>query len=363
MHERLARVRSILRERGLDGAVVTHPANRRRLTGFTGHDVLPDNIVAGLFLDGDRARLLTGKVNVAWAESELDGTGIEVGSWERPWSRSIAKEIKERGWSRVGFEDAAISYAMYRDISSELNGVELVALGDALTRLRVNKDAEEIARYERIARIGDSAFVAATRDLTAGTTERELAARIDAALEDHGSEGTSFQTIVASGPNAARPHHDPSDRPIAEGEPVIIDMGAQLDGYHGDLTRTIWVGEPSARLQEVYAVVEQAQAAGIARMRVGATYEEPDAAARVPVEAAGFGEYFIHGLGHGVGLNIHELPFMAKGATDTFAGGEVITVEPGVYLPEWGGVRIEDLGVVETDGFRRLTAAPKHSFL
>ena len=363
MTERLDRFRTLLTDHNVDSIVVTHPANRRYLTGYSAHEALPDTVVGACFIDADVSRLLTGKTNLDWAKSEAEPHGFVVEGWDRPWSRAIATEIKSRGWARTGFEDGAITVALYREIVTELDGAsELVPIGQSISYLRRVKDAEEHARYARIAQIGDDAFVAATRNLTAGTTERELARRIDAELESCGSEGPSFPTIVASGPHAARPHHDPGDRPIEVGEPIIIDMGAMLDGYHGDLTRTIWVGEPSPRLREIYAAVESAQTAAFAAIRTGVSWDVPDATSRVAVAEAGLSEYLIHGLGHGVGLNVHELPTMTAGATDVFVGGEITTVEPGLYVPGWGGVRIEDVGVVEADGFRLITYAPKASF-
>jgi Xaa-Pro aminopeptidase len=364
MHQRLERVRAMIAEQGLDGLVVTHPANRRYLTGYTAREELPDSVVGACFIDERTARLLTGRTNLDRAKAEVESRGFEADTWERPWPAAVAKEIAARGWKRVGFEEGAMTVAFHRDVLAELDcGAELIGIGDAIVVMRRQKDGTEIALYERIAKIGDDAFSAATAGLTAGTTERELANRIDAELEARGSEGPSFPTIVAAGPHAAHPHHDPGHRPIEEGEPVIIDMGAMLDGYHGDLTRTIWVGEPTQRLREVYAAVEAAQAAGIAAIRTGATWEAPDSAARAAFADAGLSEYLIHGLGHAVGYNVHEQPMMAPGALDAFAGGEVMTVEPGLYIPGWGGVRIEDVGVVEHGGLRVITHAPKASFL
>lgn len=364
MSQRLERVRALIEQRGLDGLVVTHPANRRYLTGYTAREELPDTVVGACFIDARNARLLTGRTNLDWAKAEVETRGFEAVAWERPWPGAVAKEIAARGWKRVGFEEGAMTVAFHRDVLAGLGGsAELVGIGDAIVLMRRQKDEAERALYERIAKIGDDAFTAATAGLTAGTTERELANRIDAELEARGSDGPSFPTIVAGGPHAAHPHHDPGDRPIEEGEPVIIDMGAMLDGYHGDLTRTVCVGAPTPRLREVYAAVEAAQAAGIAAIRTGVTWEAPDTAARAAFADAGLSEYLIHGLGHAVGLNVHEQPMMAPGALDTFAGGEVMTVEPGLYIPGWGGVRIEDVGVVESDGLRVITHAPKASFL
>jgi Xaa-Pro aminopeptidase len=174
-----------------------------------------------------------------------------------------------------------------------------------------------------------------------------------------GADGSAFPTIVAAGPHGARPHHTPGDRPIAAGEPVVIDMGAALAGYAGDLTRTIWVGEPTERLRAIYNVVYDAQRAALAGLRAGMSGKAGDALAREPITAAGFGEQFTHGLGHGLGIRVHEAPSMGKKSEDVLQPGQVVTVEPGIYVEDWGGVRIEDVVVVEPNGVRVLTAAPK----
>ncbi|MCC6313272.1 MAG: M24 family metallopeptidase, partial [Thermomicrobiales bacterium] len=202
-------------------------------------------------------------------------------------------------------------------------------------------------------------FVAATKGLAADTTERELADRLDRAMRDRGASGPAFDTIVAAGPHAARPHHDPTDRPIEEGEPIIIDMGARHRGYNADLTRTIWIGEATERLRTIYTIVFDANAAARAGLRAGLTGAEADRLAREPIEAAGFGEQFTHSLGHGLGIKVHEAPSLRKTSEETLETGNVVTVEPGIYLPDWGGVRIEDVGVIAPDGVRILTEAPK----
>ena len=236
---------------------------------------------------------------------------------------------------------------------------ELVPIGDAIDLLRAIKSPSEIATLTAAIELTDAVFVDVTSDLRPGTTEREVAWRIEREIRERGAEGISFPPIVASGPYGARPHHSPGDRPLAAGEPIVIDMGARLGGYHADLTRTVWMGDADDRLREVYGVVLAAQHAALGVLRAGVTAKDADTAAREVITAAGFGDYFTHGLGHGVGLRIHEAPSSSQTSEDVLQAGQVLTVEPGVYIPDWGGVRIEDVGVLEDDGFRVLTRAPK----
>ncbi|HRA32020.1 MAG TPA: M24 family metallopeptidase, partial [Thermomicrobiales bacterium] len=183
--------------------------------------------------------------------------------------------------------------------------------------------------------------------------------KIHVAFVELGAEGPSFPTIVAAGTNAARPHHEPGNRVIRDGEPIVIDMGARYMGYCADLTRTVWVGEPNERLREVYPIVARAVEEVIERIHVGMTGKEMDAAARDYIASRGFGDAFSHGLGHGVGVRVHEAPSASRDSTDTLRAGNVITIEPGVYLPEWGGVRVEDVVLLTEDGVEVLTSASK----
>ncbi len=358
MSGRLDRARAVISGLGLDGAVVTHPANRFYLSGFSAGDDAP-TVSAALLLGPSSAVLFTGGANVPWARSEA--AGFDVRPWSRPWEPVVGEAIRRLGWRRVGFEEQAISFAAHGALAESLSGAaELVPLGLRLDDLRAVKDDQEQATLAEAVRIGDEAFVSATAEVEAGVTERALARRIDDELVARGADGPAFPTIVASGPNAARPHHTPSGRQIATGEPVIIDMGARLRGYHGDLTRTIWVGEPDERLVAVYDVVARANAAARDAIRAGLPLGELHAVARSVIDAAGYGDHLPHGISHGVGVRIHEAPFAAANAKGSLAEGNVITIEPGVYLDGWGGVRLEDVGVVERGGFRLLTTAPKH---
>ncbi len=358
MTDRLTRVRDILTGRALDAVLITHPSNRFYLTGFTGEDVAPNESAGVLLVGADSATLLTGATNLPWAQAEA--RGVEVAAWERPWERTVADRIKDRGWRRVGFEDGALLVSSHRVLSEALNGsAELIPLGDAIDRLRYAKEPAELDALAAAIRLTDEVFTVATADLAPGTSERELAWRIEREMRERGADGAAFPTIVAAGPHGARPHHAPTDRVISPGEPVVIDMGANVGGYNADLTRTIWVGDPEPRLLEIYVVVARAQEAALNAIRVGANGKDIDGAARTVIEAAGYGEYFTHGLGHGLGIRVHEGPSASRTSEDTLHANEVLTVEPGIYIPDWGGVRIEDVVVVEDGGARVLTTAPK----
>jgi Xaa-Pro aminopeptidase len=190
-------------------------------------------------------------------------------------------------------------------------------------------------------------------------TERQVAWMLEERMREHGAQGPAFETIVASGQHAARPHHRPTNRVLADGEPIIIDVGAAVDGWMGDLTRTLILGEPDSRFREIYAIVLRAQEACLAQVRAGMTGEEADTIARDIIVAAGYGDAFGHSLGHGLGVRVHEAPNAAQKVTTPLPANSVLTIEPGIYLSDWGGVRIEDVGVVTDTGLRNLTRAPK----
>ncbi len=357
--DRLDRLRALLTERNLNAALISLAANRYYLTGFPADDHGTDESAGFLIVDREQATLITGATNAPWAAATVR-PGVTVVAAERPWERTVGERLRE--FPQVGFEDAALTVAGLRAVREAAGGrIGFVPLGAAVSGLRAVKEPAELDLMARIIRLTDEVFVAATADLTAGTTERQLARRIDRTMLDLGADGPAFPTIVAAGPHGARPHHTPTDRPIAPSEPVIIDMGVAIDGYAGDLTRTIWVGEPTERLRAIYNVVYDAQRAALAALRAGLSGKEADALAREPITAAGYSEQFTHGLGHGLGIRVHEAPSLGKKSEEALRPGQVVTVEPGIYIEDWGGVRIEDVGVVEANGFRNLTAAPKPS--
>lgn len=358
---RLERAREILRDRDLDAILVTSGTNRRYLTGFTAEDHAPDELSAVAIVARDAAYLLAPSTNLPWARAEA-GPGVDVRESGRPWTGTVAALITDTGWRAVGIEDETTTVAVHNRLREGLNdNVSLVPLGTALDRLRAVKDAAEIEALSRALRLTDEAFVAAERRIRAGMTEAEAADIVREELKAAGSVGEAFPTIVASGPNAAKPHHAPGDRVILEGEPVIIDMGAVVDGYNGDLTRTIWFGQPDDQLVTMYQTVAAAQERALATAAPGVTGRELDDSARALFAARDLADHFVHSLGHGLGLRVHEAPSAGAASGDTLEPGHVVTIEPGLYIPNWGGVRIEDVVLIEESGARNLTGAPKRS--
>lgn len=358
MSERLSRARQLLAELGVDAILISHPANRHFLSGFPDDDHAPDETTGVLLISEGEAKLFVSPTNLPWALAS-SGPGIEVVGWKRPWQTSLGKHLQEQGYQRVAFEDRALIVADYTGIRDAAAGVELVPAGASVHRLREVKDAGEIARIRRASEITDRALEQVLSQLKPGTTEKELVWMLESTMRDLGADGPAFSTGVGAGPNGARPHHSATDRPIAEGEPIVIDMGARVDGYCADLTRTVVLGEPTPLFRERYNLVLSAQQAALDALRPGISGKEADAAARDVLVAAGAGEAFFHGLGHGVGLLIHEAPSLGQASEDTLQPGQIVTVEPGVYFDGWGGIRIEDLAVVTESGIEILSNSPK----
>ncbi len=352
---RVERLRSRL---GADGALlVTSLTNIRYLTGFTGSAgmlfVMPGDIV--LLTDGRYERQ---------AEEQLSASGAPVGLSIAPAAgqREVAAGlVTSRGIRSMGLEAAHVSWARQRSMASEwFPEVDLEPTVGMVEELRAVKDEAEVMRLAEAARIADEALAAVRPRLADGLTESEFGRVLDFTMRELGAAGPSFETIVASGPNGAKPHHRPGSRAIGRHEPVVLDFGALVDGYCSDMTRTVWVdGLADAELRRAYDVVLASQAAGVAAVRAGVTGVEVDRACREVISEAGLADRFVHGTGHGVGLDIHEAPSVSTASTDTLTAGHVVTVEPGVYLAGLGGVRIEDTVVVTDDGCRPLTSTPK----
>jgi Xaa-Pro aminopeptidase len=337
--------------------VVTTPANIRWLTGFSG--------TAGvLCVTGDRALLTTdGRYRTQSAEQlaaagVADQVSVTIGGIQAQRTQLAELVVAAR---RVGLEADHVTWAAQRAWDDLLVASELVPVRSLVEDLRVVKDADEILRMERAASIADQGLESVLSLLTGeGITEAEFAAALDHAMRQRGAEDSAFETIVASGENSAKPHARPGRRSIGPGDPVVIDFGAVFEGYRSDMTRTFVVGgEPAGELARVFSVVADAQAAGVAAVRPGVETGSVDLTCREVIAAAGWAERFEHGTGHGVGLDIHEAPSVGPGSTAILAPGAVVTVEPGVYLPGTGGVRIEDTLVVTEDGSRSLTQFPK----
>ncbi|HEY6144658.1 MAG TPA: aminopeptidase P family protein [Solirubrobacterales bacterium] len=346
MRGRGDRLEGLLAEAELDGFLVTDLTNVRYLTGFTGTN--------GACVCGPGIRLfLTDFRYTERAAAEVEGweTQTLAGDW--------LKGIAERLQGRVGFEDDEVSVRLLGKLKEKLGeGTELAAAGGQVEKLRRVKDAEELAAIAEASKLTDDVWVWALEQGLVGRPEREVARATEARIRELGAD-PSFPAIVASGPNGALPHAEPGEREIGRGELVVFDMGAKLDGYCSDGTRTFATGDLSEEGRIVYEVVRQAQAAALEAIRAGVMGEGPDTAARKIIDDAGYGEHFGHALGHGVGLEVHEGPRLAQRSDDELAPGEVVTVEPGVYLPGKLGVRIEDLVVVTDEGLRNLSSLPK----
>jgi Xaa-Pro aminopeptidase len=340
-----------------DAFLVTNLVNIRWLTGFTGSAgkllVRRDDLL--LVVDGRYGEQATAQLAAVGVDAAVR-IGLTIpGQYE-------TLGVAATGL-RLGFEADHVTVAEHRDMVDTYFPfvAALVPTEGTLAELRTTKDEGEVARIEAAAAIASAALDRLRGRLLEGPTEAEFGLELDTEMRRLGASGPSFETIVASGPNSARPHHRPSSRVLAPGDLVILDFGAKVDGYCSDMTRTFCLGEPTVDQQRLYDVVAAAQAAGVVAVRAGASCRAVDAACRDVVAAAGWRDAFSHGTGHGVGLEIHEEPRVSFSAADgaTLAARSVVTVEPGVYLPGVGGVRIEDSLVVTDDGSRILTHAPK----
>lgn len=346
----MSRVSRIDRLRGLmecDALLVTNLKNIRYLTGFTGS--------AGMLLvTGDRLLFTSdGRYATQAAEQFQVEADFEIGL------PTVQRDAIVKAAPRVvGLEANHVTWAQKRTMAAEWFA-EVVPTFGLVERLREVKDEAEVASIEAAADCADAALSALLPMLHEGPTEAEFGLALDTEMRRRGATGPSFETIVASGPNGAKPHHRPSNRRIQQGELVVLDFGALVDGYCSDMTRTVSVGEPDELSRRMWDVVREAQAAGVAAVSSSAAAVDVDSACRTVIGAAGWGDRFVHGTGHGVGLDIHEAPAVGSTSADTLAAGNVVTVEPGVYIPEHGGVRIEDTVVVTEDGCRILTKSPK----
>lgn len=350
---RFGRLRAELDGAGCDAVLVTRLVNVRYLTGFTGSAALllvkPDG---ALFVSDGRYR--------DQAAEEIGAAGVDVDIEILNLGQKDVIVGGADGVGRLGLEADHVTWAQQRKYAGEwFPDTELVATEGLVDQLRLVKDAGEVARIQAACATADAALAAVRHRLVEGPTEAEFGLELDTEIRRLGAEGNSFETIVASGPNAAKPHARPGPRRIREGDLVVVDFGALVDGYCSDMTRTFAIGAISETQQRMLDVVAEAQAAGVAAVAAGVEAKAVDLASRAVIEEAGWDDAFLHSTGHGVGLEIHENPRVAKTSEDTLRSDYIVTVEPGVYLPEHGGVRIEDTVVVTDDGCRVLTGAPK----
>jgi Xaa-Pro aminopeptidase len=351
---RLRRVRTSLAEKGLDALLTSQPENMRYLSGFTGS--------SGWLLISERSAILVTDfryVEQARRESP-DFEIIQAKQEVREWFPGLVSDF---GWHKIGFEAHVVSYDGYHKLSESMKTkrvqIELVPTTGIVEQLRSVKDSQELAFMTKAIELADAVFEEVRATLHPGMTEKEIAWQVEKSLREKGSEGVPFEIIVASGPNSALPHAQPTEKTVSFGEPVLIDMGARIGGYCSDFSRTLFLGKADKTFQEIYNIVLKAQTVAIEGVRSGMDAREADRLARSVIEEAGYGEAFGHGLGHGVGLATHEAPAVNSSSSDLLADGMVFTIEPGIYLVGWGGVRIEDMVVLEEGRAKVLTQTRK----
>ncbi len=355
MNYRLENLRKKLEERELDAILISTPENRRYISGFTGS--------AGyLVVSKDDAILATDFRYTEQAGNQSPDFRVTRAGGDWSWLLGC---LKEHDAKKMGFESQQMTIATYKQISEALQDLPstdrptLMATSGIVEGLRTIKDQDELALLQKAIDVADAAMEAVSPTIQPGETEREVAWRLEKAMRELGADSLSFDTIVAAGPNGAMPHHMPSDKVIQPGEPIVIDMGAKVGGYCSDISRTVCVGEPDDTFRRVYDIVLGAQLTAIATVKTTMSAGDADDLARVVIAEAGYGDNFGHSLGHGVGLFIHEYPRVGPKSANTLEEGMVFTVEPGIYLTGWGGVRIEDVVLLEKDGARVLSKAAK----
>lgn len=348
--KRLASVRRALRAQRLDGMIVSGLANVRFLCGYSGSSGL-------LWISSNAAVFFTDFRYQEQAKREVRASKKVI------IKKSLLDDLlalpavaKSR---RIGYESGHLLCSQLERITKDIPQRRVKPTAGLVEAVRQAKDPGELAKIARAAAIADRAFSGIVKFIKPGMSERTVANQLDFLLKQYGADKPSFDSIVASGPNSALPHAQPGDRRLRRGDFLVLDFGARHQGYCSDMTRTVCIGRPSARHLEIYDLVDRAQAAGLRAVRPGMRGREADGAARAVIEEAGYGKYFGHGLGHGVGLEVHEGPRLGKTSEDILKPGNVVTVEPGVYLPGWGGVRIEDLAAVTEKGCRVLSRSTK----
>jgi Xaa-Pro aminopeptidase len=351
MNLRADRLTDLLPDAGVDVLLVTDLVNVRYLTGYSGSN--------GIALVGSDTRtFVTDFRYVEQAAEEVDDSFDRVRAVQD--LLEALPDLVPSGGLRLGFDDTNVTVRQHLRMRRALpDQVELTAAGGLVERLRAIKDDSEVQQIHAASQIADAAFEQLLSQGLIGRTEREIAIGLEFAMRERGAEHTSFDPIVAAGPHGALPHAKPRDVEIKRGDMVVIDWGARLGGYCSDCTRTVAAGDPDEEARDAYALVLEAQLAGLGAVKAGVHGREADEIARSVITAGGHGDHFGHGLGHGVGLDIHEGPRLSQRSEDDLAPGNVVTVEPGVYLPGKFGIRIEDLVVVTDNGAQILTSLPK----
>lgn len=346
---RLKRFQSNLLEWKIDTALITSFENIRYLSGFTGSS-------AAVIVTNANAFFLTDSRYVTQANNEVDGFRIIEYKKQMDEVVSLLKKVKAKD---IGFEGSNINYDYYKSLKNFLAGRRIFSLTEKLNVIRIKKDAAEIEIIRQAARIGAKGFDIAKRRIRDGAVERDVAIAMEFGMRKKGAEKASFDIIVASGKRAALPHGRASMKKIKKGETIVVDSGATFKGYNSDETCTFFTGSPTRKQKEIYNIVKDAHDAGIDAVMPGVKASSIDAAARGIIKKAGYGKYFGHGTGHGIGLLVHEMPKISKFDNTMLEENMVFTIEPGIYMSEWGGVRIEDMVRVTKNGYEVLTRVSK----
>lgn len=351
IEKRLQKFLAKFDELNIDAALVYKDENRNYLSGFTGDDSF-------LFITKEKSYFITDSRYTEQAQNEV--VGFEVLEYKPPIHDFIKSIVEKHNVKRLGVEEDRMSLSDYITYKEKLEGVEIVKLEQTIEKIRMIKDDEEIKLIETAASIADKAFEHILKFIKPGISEREVALEIEFFMKKMGASALSFPTIVASGTRSSLPHGTASDKIIQEGEFITLDFGCVYKGYCSDMTRTIVLGKANEKQKEIYNIVLEANEAALKAVRPGISCVELDKIARDIIVEKGYGDRFGHGLGHGVGREVHELPFVNARSKFNLEPGMIITDEPGIYIPGFGGVRIEELVLVTEDGYRVLSKSPKH---
>lgn len=355
MNTRLSNIRRRLADQSLDGILISSPDNRRYLSGFTGSAGI-------LFISADISILATDSRYHEQAGNQA--LEYQVVNHDLKWSW-LLDVFSKAAIKSVGIESRNMTVSTYKTLTDVFNNIPrttrptLTLTTGLVEGIRATKEPDELPLIQNAIDIADRAMTSVTAQISPGITEREIAWNLEKTMRELGADSPSFDTIVASGPNGAMPHHSPSDRVISDGDPIVIDMGAKVNGYCSDITRTICVGNETSIFRRVYDTVLGAQLAAIASVKVGMTGDQADGFSRAVITEAGYGEHFGHSLGHGIGLAVHEHPNVGPQSAHALEHGMVFTVEPGIYISGWGGVRIEDMVLLGPQGARVLSQSHK----
>jgi Xaa-Pro aminopeptidase len=359
VHERVERLREKFATADLDALLVSQPESRYYLSGYSGHDLPPRDSAGFLLVTREQAYLLTDARTSEQAEKECPDYETVVYGPQNRLTQRLAELTRKHGLRRIGFEAIHLPFAAHRTFAEILRGnAELIVTNDLVDQLRIVKDDAELEKLRTSQAALDACFAHVRAELKPGLTERQIATMIEDYLRQH-AHGPSFTSIVASGPNASMPHAVVSDRVVQEGEPITIDIGALWQGYCTDMTRTVCLGQAPEKLAQLYNIVLEAQEKCEAALKPGMTGKQADAVARDVIAEMGYGEYFTHSTGHGIGLEVHEPPTLSTRGDEELKPGMVFSVEPGIYLPGWGGVRIEDLVLMTENGAEVLSRSSK----